>query len=145
MKHLAERVLVAGLFSLPLMGCDALLDIILPNMVTVSLVNEAEFTVDGTLFYDDQQEIPRLLLTEVGQEMRFTISPGETLIFSRSCDDLQAIVIDDADLLLIGGLGPEANSDVLRDGDDFGCGDTVIFTFSGGLASFDISTSVAAR
>ncbi|MCH7884473.1 MAG: hypothetical protein IIC01_04415, partial [Planctomycetes bacterium] len=54
---------------------------------------------------------------------------------------------DDADLLILGDIGPEANSDVLRDGDDFSCGDTIVFTFdhSGILVDFDVIVSVDRR
>ena len=34
-------------------------------------------------------------------------------------------------------MGPEANTDVLRDGDEFRCGSTIVFTFSHSAAVFD--------
>jgi hypothetical protein len=69
---------------------------------------------------------------------------GKTETFTRDCDQLQAIVIDDTDLMVIGQLGPETDTDVLRDGDDFGCGDTLVFTFDHGplFVDFAISTSI---
>ena len=106
MKHWAGYVLIVG-FGLPLSGCDALTEILLPNSVTVSLVNDSDFAVDVTIFYDDEQDTIESLLIEIGTELEFTISAGDTLTFSRDCDDLQAIMIDDADLLVALGVGPE--------------------------------------
>ena len=133
-------------FSLAVLtGCDVLVGIILSNSTTVELVNNSDFNVDVVLYYDDTQEVPELLLVETGTRLEFTILPGQTQRFSRSCDELQAIVIDDADLRVIGGVGPEANSDVLRDGDDFSCGSTIRFTFdhSAAILDFDVTTSVS--
>jgi hypothetical protein len=112
--------------------------------VTVSLVNASEYSVEAKIFIHDEQDIPEVLLTELGDELNFTIPAGATETFTRSCDDLQAIVIDDADLLVLVGLGPEANSDVLRDGHDFRCGSRIIFTFSHSddILNFDVTELV---
>lgn len=125
-------------------GCDALLDFLQPRLVTVRLVNNGSFPVEVLLLYSSEQDIPEELLSEVGDEVQVTIPAGETTTFSRSCDDLQAIIIEDADLMVIGQIGPEAGTGVLRDGDEFGCGDTIIFTFdhSDILVDFDVSTDV---
>jgi len=127
-----------------LSGCDAVSNLFQPDRVAVSLINNADFTVNVELFIDDQQEIPREVLTEIGQKLEFSIPAGETVSFSRDCDDLQAIVIDHAELMIVGQIGPEADTDVLRDGDDFGCGDTIDFTFDHGplVLDFDVSTAV---
>jgi len=128
-----------------LTGCGALLDTLVSRMTTVELVNNGDFDVDVVLFFDDTQEVPRILLVETGTRMEFTLAPGETRRFSRPCDDLQVIVIDDADLRVAGGLGPEANSDVLRDGDDFFCGSTIRFTFdhSAAILDFDVTATTS--
>ncbi len=139
-KLLAGSVLV-GLFA-GMAGCDALVGFLRPNKTSVVLVNSSDFDVEVELFYDDDQNILELLLTEIGEEMRLTISAGEQSTFSRDCDDLQAIIIDDADLLLIGQIGPEVKTDVLRDGDEFGCGDTITFTFDHSDALFDFFITV---
>ncbi len=130
--------------SAGLPGCGFLLDFFGPTTTSVRLVNNADFDVQVVLYYDEQQEIPRELLTELGTRMDFTIPPGEVASFSRDCDALQAIVIDDADLVVIGSIGPEANTDVLRDGSDFDCGNTITFTFDHGplIADFDIAIAV---
>ena len=70
------------------------------------------------------------------------VGDDDTRSFTQSCDDLQAIMIEDADLQIIGGIGPEANTDVLRDGDDFGCGDTIVFTFDHSDLIFDFEIEV---
>ena len=99
-----------------------------------------------------EQDIPRSLLLEVdktlvdelGERVDVFLLPGGRSSFLRSCDDLQAIVVGDADLNVLGGLGPDASSDVLRDGTDFGCGDEIQFIFHGGgnLLDFDVDVLV---
>ena len=122
-------------------SCDALDDIIGPTLVTVRLVNTGDFPVEVELYYDDEQLTPEVLLTEIGQQLEFTVPAGETTTFSRSCDDLQALIIEDADLNIIGGLGPETNTGVLRDGDDFNCGSTITFTFAHSAEIFDFDVN----
>lgn len=153
MRNALRSMGVAVVFLSVLSGCDAvtgladLVDLAGPSTVRVMLVNNGQFDVEGTLFYGDQQEAPNIVLTEFGEELDFTVPSGESNTFVRTCDDLQAIVIDDADLLILGDIGPETNSDVLRDGDDFSCGDTIVFTFdhSGILVDFDVTVSIDRR
>lgn len=114
-------------------GCDALAGIlgaIQPTqMTTVRLVNESDFAVEGVLFYGDDQETVDGVIQETGTERSFNVGANEVESFSRPCDQLQALIIDDADLQLIGEIGPEDRTDLLRDGDDFSCGSTIVFTF----------------
>ncbi len=124
------------------LSCDSLVGLLRPRETTIVLANDSDFDIEIVLFYDEDQNILELLLTEIGEEMSLTIGAGEQSTFSRDCDDLQAIIIDDADLLLIGQLGPEVKTDVLRDGNEFGCGDTVTFTFDHSDALFDFSIAV---
>ncbi len=123
-------------------GCDSLVGLLRPSETTIVLANDSDFDVEIVLFYDEDQNILEALLTEIGEEMTLTIGAGEQSTFSRDCDDLQGIIIDDADLLLIGQLGPEVKTDVLRDGNEFGCGDTITFTFDHSDAIFDFSITV---
>ncbi len=125
-----------------LAGCDALAGFLRPNKTSVVLVNSSDFDVEVELYYDDDQNILEFLLTEIGEEMTLTLGAGEQSTLLRDCDDLQAIIIEDADLLLIGQLGPEVKTDVLRDGDEFGCGDTITFTFDHSDALFDFFITV---
>ena len=142
-----EIVLCLCLLSL-VYGCDALtglIDIFQPRRTTVSFVNNSDFAVEVTVFFDDQQDIPEDVLTATGTERQFTIDAGATMTFSEDCDNLQAIIIDDADLRVIGGAGPQDSTDVLRDGDDFGCGDTIIFTFDHSEVIIDFNITVTTR
>ncbi len=125
-------------------GCADLLDFLPPDQVTVRLVNDADFDVEVDLFISDEQDVPRAVLTELGTPLQYTIAPGETVTFSRRCDDLQALVIDRAKLVVLGQIGPEADTDVLRDGTNYHCGDTIVLTFDHGvlLADFAIAVGV---
>jgi hypothetical protein len=130
----------------PLSGCPFLLDLANPPVTTVRLVNNGDFDVRVVLYYDEQQDTPEDVLDDVGTRVEFTLAPGGVQSFSRDCDDLQAVIVERAELMLIGQIGPEAGSDVLRDGDEFDCRDTITFTFhhSQLLIDFNVSTSVAA-
>lgn len=128
-------------------GCDALsglIGVLQPNLVTVQLVNNGDFAVEGELFYDDEDDTIEEVLEETGTRRQFAIPAGGQSVFSVRCEDLRAIILADADLQIIGEVGPEAGSDVLRDGDDFDCGDRIIFTFdhSDALLDFDVATTV---
>jgi hypothetical protein len=138
------RLVLLLILALPLGGCGVLAALLLPTTVMVWLVNDSDYPVEVTLFIHDEQDLPEFLLTEVGDELNFTVPAGQLVTFARGCEDLQAIMIEDADLLVIGGMGPEANTNVLRDGDDFGCGSTIVFTFSHSAAvtDFEITTLV---
>lgn len=100
------------------------------NQTTVLLTNSADFPVTVQLFYSDQQEVTEELLKSLGTEVNVALQPQETFPIARDCDNLQAVIIADSELQVIGGIGPNASTRVYRDGDDFNCGDTVIFTFS---------------
>ncbi len=125
---------LAGLFLGSVAGCGNLL----PDQTTVLLVNTNDpgdvnenFNVEVTLYYADDQLILEDVLTTLGQQRTFTLAPGTSQTFSVDCENLQAIIIDQAELRVLGDIGPTQSSGVLRDGDDFQCGDTLVFTFSG--------------
>ncbi len=130
MKNVAVVVvLLAGLTFLG--GCDALISALGPSQTTVRLVNDGDYDVIVELYYHDDQNVLEALISEVGTERNITVPPGETRSFSVACEDLQAIFIEDAELSLINEIGPDQQSEeVRRDGDDFNCGDTIIFTFT---------------
>lgn len=140
-------LLLATLGLLPLTGCGTLVDLLQPSTTGVRLVNNGEFAVDVTLYISENQETIEAVLTETGTKLEYTVPAGDSVTFSRDCNELQAIVIENAELLLINEIGPETDSDVLRDGDDFNCGDTIVFTFTHSIAivDFDVSTSVQER
>lgn len=129
-----------------MVSCDVIGPIIQFRTTTVMLVNNADFPVDVKMFIHDDQIVLESIITEVGQELGFLIPASQTMSFSRSCDELQAIHIEDANLQVIFGAGPDAGTeDVLRDGSDFGCGDTLTFTFdhSDAIGDFDVTFSVS--
>jgi hypothetical protein len=143
-----RALMVVGLVLLPLCAsCDALLGFLPPNQTTVRLVNNGDFEVQVELYVGDQQEVPRDVLTQTGTKLEYTVAAGGAASFSRDCDNLQAIVIDNAKLMVIGPAGPNADMDVLRDGSDFNCGDTIVFTFDHGplFVDFNIAVSVVSQ
>ncbi len=143
----AWRVTALGMLFSVFAGCDAINsigDLFDPPTTRVELRNNGDFAVNAVLYISDEQDIPRELLTEVGERIEVTIDPAETLMLSRDCDELQAIVVDEADLQVIGAVGPEADSEVLRDGDDFSCRDVIEFRFdhTSLILDFDVETNV---
>ena len=126
MKGLHAFIAAAAIATL-ISGCGLLS----PSSVTVNLVNNGNFPVEVQIFVHDDQNVFQFLMEEVGEELNLSVPAGSTVSFTRDCDDLQAIMIADADLLVVGNLiSPEADTDVLRDGSDFSCGDTLTFTFT---------------
>lgn len=130
-------ILVAGT------GCDILNGIFLPTTITVELVNNSpDFAVNVDLFVSDEDISSKSILTTVGDELNFVVEPGETTRFTRQCDDLRSITIDDAELDVLVGLGPEDDTGVFNEGDDFDCGSRIQFIFShtDALIDFAIET-----
>ena len=99
------------------------------SRVTVELVNNGNLPVEVEIYIADEQLIPEALLTSVGERIQITVDPDSTERLSRDCDELQALIIEEARVMIAGLPGPSEDTEVLRDGDDFGCGDTVTFTF----------------
>ncbi len=133
------------LVVLAVMGCDGIGSLIRSSTVTVLLVNNSDHTVTVTIFIADQQDIPKFGLTSLGERIERTVQAGTTDSFTRDCDDLQAIIVDNADLEVPGGLlKPDTSTGVLRDGTDFSCGDSITFTFdhSSLLVDFNVTTVV---
>lgn len=157
MKHFAGWVLTAGLL-LPGVGCDSvvlegdlgpvvgeIVGLLRPERMTVTLVNESTiYDVDVTLFFHDDNHVFEFMLTQVGEEVGFILLPGDEISFTEKCDDLQVIVIDDANLQLFGGTIADTESPILREGDDFECGDEIVFTFthSNLVVDFDVFVDV---
>lgn len=141
----AGAILAATGFSMG--GCGLLGTLIPQPLTTVRLVNNSDFDVRVTVVYDDEQDTPRAALVEFGNALEFTLAPGESTSFSRDCDQIQAITLDNAELRVVGGFGPSFDSDVFRDGDDFGCGDVIEFTFdhSDVLVDFDAEIAVSSN
>ena len=142
MKHTGQ-LMIAGLLLFTL-GCDALLDIVLPSTVTVSFVNESpNFSVEVEFIFDDEDDIPEFVLRALDPDLDLLLGPNVTDTRSFDCDDLQAMIIDRAELQAAP-FGPDTDTDVLRIDDDYECGDEIIFTFAHTLLllDFDVSTQV---
>ncbi len=125
-------------------GCGAVQKIISGGSQTsIRLVNAADYPVDVVLYYGSTQETLRAVLKNTGTRVERRLSPGEETSLSRKCDALQAVMIDEADLDVALGLGPNADTGVFRDGSDFNCGDTIVFTFrNAGVTELNIDTDV---
>ena len=123
-------------------GCDAVAAVagaaagVETPVMNVELVNASpDFAVEVTLFFHEDDDVLESILTAEGlgsEKREVTVPAGQTLaLLPQDCDNLQAIIIEDADLLLLAGIGPEEDTRVYRgDGEDFNCGDTLVFTFS---------------
>ncbi len=95
-----------------ILGCDALVGLLLPSRVTVTLANASPtFDIEVTVVYDDEEDTLKEIVILLGTDEDFIIGPGERVSFSRDCDDLRALVLEDADLLVFAGLSPEVDSD----------------------------------
>lgn len=126
MKRLACAVL---LFALPLAGACDLNQLLQGDVVFVNLVNEGDYPVEVELRISGNQYELQGVLEEFGDEINHTVEPGQMVSFFESCDDLQAIMIANAELSLAGEVGPSNKTVILRDGGEFGCGDIIIYTF----------------
>lgn len=125
-------------------GCGALLNFAFPDTTTVRVVNNAAFDVEYDLYYGDDENTLEAFLVEFGEHVHTTLAPGESTVIAEDCSNLKAVIIDDADLRIIGGIGPEDDTRVYREGDDFDCRETITFTFNSdslGL-SFEIDTDI---
>ena len=146
MNYRLGSVIIVALLSL-IAGCDGLVGILLPSTVTITLVNEsADFNVEGTIVYDDSDFFLRADLTALGTDLQFNLEPGESFSFPPfDCGDVEALILDDADLRIVGSVGPDTESDLLRMGDDFECGDEIVFTFTHSNLILDFDVAVEAR
>jgi hypothetical protein len=127
-----------------ILGCGLAVDLVQPRLITVRLINNGDFPVDTVILTSDQRQIPRTLLRQVGSRVEHTVDPGQTISFTRDCEDLRAIMLDDADLRVVGAVGPSTSTGVLRYNDDFECRDTIAFTFDHSilLVDFDVTVDV---
>ena len=93
------------------------------------------------LYVGSSQYTTKDLLRLFGDEIQRTLLANETTTIRLDCDNLQAVFIDNAAVNIIGGLGPEEEGDLLLDGTDFGCGDTIRLTFTYTVFNLDINVS----
>ncbi len=117
-----------------LVGCGTVGEAVVNTLVgstrtTVRLVNSTDFPLTVEFRYSDDQLVLPFVLRDSGTRVERVIAANSEASYSDDCDALQAVVITAADLDIAIGLGPGTDSRVYRDGTDFGCGDTLIFTF----------------
>lgn len=124
------HVTVTLLLLCGLGGCDGVTISLPSNTVTVTLVNASSAPVDVEIYISDEQDLIADLLTAIEDPIEVTVPPNSTSTpVSRRCEDFQAIVVE-AEARVLPGISPSEDSDILRDGDEFGCGDTIVFTFT---------------
>lgn len=123
-------------------GCDAIVGVLEPK-TTVRLINNSDFAVEGVIYYDDEDDTIEEILEQTGTRRPFALASGGQSSFSVPCDELRALILSDADLQIIGDIGPSASTDVLREGDDFECGEVITLTFDHSAAVMDFDVTVA--
>ena len=142
MKHLLCGLLAIGALAV-LGSCDSgSPGLILGDQVGVQLVNDTDYDVDVVIRYHEDPDVSESTLTDDGPELDYAVQSGESINFQRDCDHLGAIIVESATLRVLGGLGPTADTRVFRDGEDFSCRDTIVFTFEGSLLDFGITWDV---
>lgn len=111
-------------------GCEGFFSL-LPstNQTSVRLINNGSFPVNVTLYVHSDQNVLKAIMPSVGERIEITVPANSTRLITRDCDDLQAVLVDEAEVSIIGDIGPSTDSDVFRDGSDFGCGDVFALTF----------------
>lgn len=120
---------VLALPIISLTGCGALISILDESTTKVQMINPGDYNVDVTIYTSEDQNVLEAVLTSIGNESDYNVPANDSITFAMDCDELQAIIIDKAEISITGDIGPDQQSDVLRDGSDFNCGDTITFTF----------------
>lgn len=134
-------VVALAALSLTGVGCSALLDLLGDiglNQVTVRFINDTPFPIDIEAYYSEDDDALESLLTTFGEELNFTLNAGQTQTLQRSCADFGSFIIDRAEARVLGSLGPDTGTDVLRQNDEFDCGDVITFRFTGDLVTLNI-------
>lgn len=124
-------------------GCNVLGDLFGPGVI-VTLVNDGDFDVDATIAFSSDPNISEADLIASGTEIELTIPPGESRSIRRDCLELRAVMIETAELQVIGGFGPTTQSEVIREGQgspQVFCQGFVTFTFdhNDSLVDFDVT------
>lgn len=114
------------------------------RVVTVQYVNDADADVLTSLLYMSDDDKDKDDLQEDGRQIDTLTPKGETKQIVLDCDEAGSLAIDRAKLLLIGDIGPTADTDDLHIDHDYGCGDTITFTYynSPDLTSLHIQSDV---
>lgn len=140
-----RRVCFSWLLCVPwtMAGCSAFNGLFDPTSVTIQLVNNGSHEVRAIVYTSGDENVLKAILTTLGTRREFAIPAGQSATLVADCDDLRAIIIDKAELQSIG--TPSDETDVLREGDDYDCGNTIVFTFDHSLNVFDFNISVSVQ
>ena len=124
-------------------SCSDLTDLFGPA-TAVTLVNNADDDVRVTIAYSSNGDISESDLRNSGTEIEITIPNGESRSFRRNCVAMRAVMVESAQLELIGDFGPTASSNVIRQAQGtptFVCPGFLTFTFDSDNA-FDLDVTV---
>lgn len=141
-NRLALLGLLAAFPILSGQNCADLADFFGPVTV-VTLVNNADDDVRVVISYADDPSISESDLRDSGTEIEITVPDGESRSFRRNCLVMRAVMVETAQLELIGGFGPTASSDVIRQGQgspSLVCPGLLTFTFDSDNA-FDLDVT----
>jgi len=142
----SKFALVGLLAAFPAMSgqsCADLADFFGPGTV-VTLVNNADDDVRVTIAYSSNSTISESDLRDSGTEIEITVPDGESRSFRRNCVSMGAVMVESAQLELIGEFGPVADSEVIRQGQGSPallCPGILTFTFDSDNA-FDLDVTV---
>lgn len=140
-KLIVTTACVLGLASLS--GCSFLTELPQGTVTTVNLFNAGDFDISVQVRFSNDDNVSEDALNTTGTLVEFNLGPGDGGDFQRSCDSLQAVTITFAELGVVDGQGPQTDSQVLRQGDDFNCGDDLIFTFDHSVVLVDFNVTVS--
>lgn len=139
-----RRLFVSGTALLVLLaasGCPGFsLDFPLLGDVRVELVNDTSFDVAPHIVFSEDDGLSGLLgARELSTGL---IPPGEVIAFTFDCDRLGLILSENPEQILPGDLVAIADSSSRFERDEeFGCGDTLTFTFLGDGEDFGVTVA----
>lgn len=116
----------------------------LADFVTVEVVNDTAFPIEGELRYDDESGFFSSLFG--GQTLPTgVLEPGEVFQIEFNCDELAVVGTNDVRQLLGADQAQADDSGGVERDEDFDCGDLVRFRFVGEGSSFGVIVSVNGR
>ncbi len=156
-----NRTHLAGLAGLLFLvafvtGCPGGLTIELPNGdtriipgirvggVVVEIFNDTDFEVDPRIRFNDED--PNFFEQLLGSDEELTtgiLRPGESIEFTYDCDNLLRIYSDTAGQFFFEStIGQADRTRTLERGEEFHCGDDIVFHFLGDYDGFGVVVSV---
>jgi len=135
--HIGLYYLLGGLVLMGVMGgpCDITISpdgIITFDSVTVELVNNTDYPIEPYLFVDEDENVSvdGLVVDENFVALDPLLQPDEIIELAFDCDEIGSIISDRAWLVVSDTEIYESdNGPLLREEDDFECGDVISFIF----------------